>query len=373
VAEVVRGWIVSQRPPKGRPDFCVPDEVIYAAAEALQEGWLPLQLDDDDRICVPATVIAAEVREVEPGILGIWAEYEVPDGAVKGRTGLSISYGTVHDSRTAEVESSETVRLFADAANYSTDEMAAAAEAMAVAVNVEFGPLYQFHLVEPSKVILELAWDVVEDAETVAGLISGVRKLLTVDAPTLTDIRFDVVDTMIGRTTRALVRTNSPDVAASAIESLYKLTERPPLAEFDTAWGAWWTHPEEELGEDSRHIHVHRPERAIGDEGVVTEMSDDADPFTRLRLEAGRTLFWLHGWRRPDGSVGSDYAKQAQSLSEAIADLEANECCADVGGYFVSDAFVVMEEGEPEVHVELVTPNEIMDASNEDWFEEPPV
>lgn len=362
MTEVVCGWIASQRP-QGRPDFRVPDEVIYAAAEALQEGWLPLQLDDDDRISVPATVIAAEAREVEPGILGVWAEYEVPDGAMKGRSGLSISYGTVQDARPAEVESPDTVRLYADAAKYSEDEIAAAADAIAVAVNVEFGPLYQFHLAEPSKVILELGWEVVEDDEIVAGLVSGVSELLPVDGPTETDIRFDLVDTATGLTTRALVRTDSREVAASAIESLYKLTERPPLAEFDVAWGEWWVHPDSEPGP--------RPERPGVTAEASDEESDELDPFTRLRLEAGWTVFWLHGWRRPDGSVGTDYSKQAQSLSEAIADLEADECSADVGGYYVSDAFVVMENGEPEVHVELIAPDEIVDEGGEDWFEEP--
>ena len=271
--EVVSGWIASQRAPEGRPDFRVPDEVVYAAAEALQEGWLALQLDDDDRISVPAKVIAAEAREVEPGILGVWAEYELPDGAMKGRTGLSISYSTVEDARPAEVESSDTVRLYADATHYSEDEIAAAAEAMAVAVNVEFGPLYRFHLVEPPKVILELGWEVVEDEDIVAALSSGVRKLLAVDPSTMTDLRFDVVDTAGGRTTRALARTDDPDVAASAIESLYKLAERPPLAEFDPAWGEWWVHADSEPGR--------RPER---EPEVVAEMSDERshelDPFT---------------------------------------------------------------------------------------------
>jgi len=205
---------------------------------------------------------------------------------------------------------------------------------------------------------------VVEDEEIVAGLVAGVGELLPVDEPMETDIRFDLVDTATGLTTRALVRTDSPDVAAGAIESLSKLTERPPLAEFDTAWGEWWVHPDSEPGP--------RPERAEEGEGEQGEADDEVDAFTRLRLEAGRTRFWLHGWRRPDGSAGTDYFVEAQSLSEAIGDLEANECSADVGDYFVGDAFVVMENGEPEVHVELVAADEMMDAGGEDWFEGPP-
>jgi hypothetical protein len=30
----------------------------------------------------------------------------------------------------------------------------------------------------------------------------------------------------------------------------------------------------------------------------------EINAFDRLRLQHERTLFWLHGWRRPDGSPG---------------------------------------------------------------------
>jgi hypothetical protein len=78
------------------------------------------------------------------------------------------------------------------------------------------------------------------------------------------------------------------------------------------------------------------------------------DAFHQLIRERERTMFVFYGflWTE-DGEVGGNYLKQAYSLGEALADLEANKGVADVGGYWVKDAFIQMENGDPIVHVEL--------------------
>lgn len=82
-------------------------------------------------------------------------------------------------------------------------------------------------------------------------------------------------------------------------------------------------------------------------------MVDNA--FTRLQLEHERTLFVFYGYRRIDGSTAGPYLKQAASLREALSDLEANEHIQDGGplGYLIRDAFLVLEDGDPTIHVEL--------------------
>jgi hypothetical protein len=84
-------------------------------------------------------------------------------------------------------------------------------------------------------------------------------------------------------------------------------------------------------------------------------MTDQLDAFTRLRLESRRTFYVLHGWRAADGSVGRDYFKQAHSLSEAIADLEANDCSAEDVTHEIVDVFVSDgdDRDDLQVHVEL--------------------
>lgn len=78
------------------------------------------------------------------------------------------------------------------------------------------------------------------------------------------------------------------------------------------------------------------------------------DGFTELILQRERTLFILHGWRQAgNGEVGSNYVKQAYSLSMALDDLNANAGVADDDNV-ATDAFIVLEEdGSPVVHVEV--------------------
>lgn len=82
--------------------------------------------------------------------------------------------------------------------------------------------------------------------------------------------------------------------------------------------------------------------------------------FSQLQLEKERTLFMFYGYRMAaTGGVGGGYFKLANSLNEALSDLSTNEGIADEGGYLVRDAFLVMEDGDPSVHVELISVNEI--------------
>lgn len=81
----------------------------------------------------------------------------------------------------------------------------------------------------------------------------------------------------------------------------------------------------------------------------------ELDPLARLEIERERTLFMFYGFRwSANGEPGGVYFKLAHSLSEALADLEANPGVADEGGYLVSDAFLETGE-EPVLHVELTS------------------
>jgi hypothetical protein len=78
----------------------------------------------------------------------------------------------------------------------------------------------------------------------------------------------------------------------------------------------------------------------------------ELDPFTRLVLEAERTIFNFYGCKTIDGRP-MVYSKMAHSLSEAFTDLEENEGMSDEG-YSVQDAFVEKDEdGFVTVHVQL--------------------
>jgi hypothetical protein len=94
----------------------------------------------------------------------------------------------------------------------------------------------------------------------------------------------------------------------------------------------------------------------------VSERSDELRRDVPHRLWAD---YALHGWRRPDGSLGPPHFKSAYSLREAIEDLVDNEQVADEGGYIVTDAVldVSMTGRGPTIHVQLISRRELLEAA----------
>jgi hypothetical protein len=90
----------------------------------------------------------------------------------------------------------------------------------------------------------------------------------------------------------------------------------------------------------------------------------------QLQLEKHeRTLFVFYGYRWASthkfaGKFGSGYQKLANSLREAMADLQSNSGILDEGGYFVRDAILEVGDGDaesPVLHVELVSVRELVE------------
>jgi hypothetical protein len=76
------------------------------------------------------------------------------------------------------------------------------------------------------------------------------------------------------------------------------------------------------------------------------------DAFQNLQIERERELFVFYGFENVDESIPGAYFKQAHSLSEALADLRANDSVMD-HDYVVTDLFVENDDGEVTLHVEL--------------------
>ena len=65
------------------------------------------------------------------------------------------------------------------------------------------------------------------------------------------------------------------------------------------------------------------------------------------------TLFTFYGYMSNGTRGGSGYATRARSLDDALDDLAQAEGKSE-NGYLVTDAFVVLAEGEPVIHVLLM-------------------
>ena len=72
-----------------------------------------------------------------------------------------------------------------------------------------------------------------------------------------------------------------------------------------------------------------------------------------LMSERVPTLFTFYGYMSNGKRGGRGYTTRAKSLEDALDDLERDE--GDVeNGYLVTEAFVVLAEGEPVIHVLLM-------------------
>jgi hypothetical protein len=91
---------------------------------------------------------------------------------------------------------------------------------------------------------------------------------------------------------------------------------------------------------------------------------DEISTFDRLAFERGLTWFAFYGCRdAEDGGSGGPHFKAAHSLAEALADLQSEPGVA-AEGYFVRDAFLVLDEegpGDHSIHVELVSVREMVE------------
>ena len=72
-----------------------------------------------------------------------------------------------------------------------------------------------------------------------------------------------------------------------------------------------------------------------------------------LMSERVPTLFTFYGYISNGKRSGKGYTTRAKSLEDALDDLERDEGDGE-NGYLVTEAFVVLAEGEPVIHVLLM-------------------
>jgi hypothetical protein len=224
--ERVVGWVATTGPHEGHPEFEMPEEALYLLAGALTQGALQMLLDHDERKRVNAKVLWARVEATEDGHLGVLAEYEIPEGSTAGRTGFSVSLKIARRLVHSASPDAPTISLYADALNFDQDLVFEAADAITDQLEIRAGHLYQFNILPPAKVVLELPLTLLVDfawAIFAASILEGLKKFLGRGKPT--DFRFEV-KRPDGSEVTGLLRTDDPDVAKHALDALTEITSQ---------------------------------------------------------------------------------------------------------------------------------------------------
>jgi len=214
--QILSGFVATNGPLTGYPDFRVPDEVLYALADALNDGSLPFLLDHDPTKPVDgARLLSAEIRPVTSGggTLGVWTEYEVDEHALGERRAFSVKFGLFGRTFPAD-EASGTIRLAADAFYFDEAELYATAKDLSALATVETERIYRLHAIPPEAAIvvqvgLEFLYAVGADL-----FISKLKHLIHRDRQTQITMEVKRPD---GVSISADIRTDDPEVAGQAL------------------------------------------------------------------------------------------------------------------------------------------------------------
>lgn len=213
--EIVKGFVATNDVVPAYGGVQLPDEMLQEMAVVLKEGKLPFLAEHDPLRPVDAKILVSEVRKTESGSLGVWVEAEVPLGSMDGMAGFS--YGaSVIAYRVGDSEA-PVVGLFAEPSRVSESEIAEAADILAKkGLRVEAGPYLQFSIDPGVVIVLAIGLEILVSVGGSA-IWDAIKSL--VHPKKDTEMRIQV-EKPSGEKVSALVRTNDPQVAEKALQTL---------------------------------------------------------------------------------------------------------------------------------------------------------
>lgn len=246
-------------------------KVLREMVERVTSGSLPMVWNHDPRRQLAPSNVVANIEERDGGELaaviefdideGVWAELERERTAAGAPGGFSWSGATPYVSLGSP--SAPRVSVAGESGEFDPEDVAEAARALDQHARVAVGELFQFGAAQD---IARFVVDIGPDAVKVlapellgAALYDFIRRALRRKkrpGPTMVDIR--VEETAGRRRIQAMVVTDDPDLAATAIKDLMTgLAHYKGIVDFDAdaqAWrprmdgpglrgSAWWTEP----------------------------------------------------------------------------------------------------------------------------------
>jgi|SRR5687767_14903188 len=228
-------------------------EALHSMAEALNSGGIPMTWNHDPRQPVKAKNVTARVEELESGRLAVVAEFDVEadawaeieshfaDAGVPG--GFSFTAST--PISVIGPETADRITLAAEADHFDEADVVAAAELLAMETSVHAQTLFQFSAVqEVARIIIEMGAGVIVvlGPEIIGAALYDAVKLLLgrKRQPGRTMVDFRVEEGNGVRRTQAIVVTDDPEVAGTAIRECYRqISDLRGIVEYDPLTGTW--------------------------------------------------------------------------------------------------------------------------------------
>lgn len=226
----LKGWVATDGPIDGHPDLRVDLEMLAELADRLRSGQMPFQFDHDSDKPIKSRVLLAEVRQLENGDHGVWAEIEVfgddqTISELEMRKGFSIAF-TKALPRTDHPRTSNKpkIAIFVDAINFGSAAALEAARTLSPEFDVQPGLLYQLWIVPPPKIIIYLG---IEALKSIAdGLFfDTLKKLMSRSKQSKTSLELEFRVTTPKGNVDARLKTSNPTEAKQALKALRDITK----------------------------------------------------------------------------------------------------------------------------------------------------
>ncbi len=132
-------------------------------ANAMRTGEAPLGLHHDETRRLDAKLTKIEVRDTDEGYRGVWVEMEVDEDELRREGVGGFSIAAVESLKlTIADEKKPFIAIYADPAHFDEASILGAASQLERDFSVHAGRIYQFSVVPPAKVAIEMALTVLQ-------------------------------------------------------------------------------------------------------------------------------------------------------------------------------------------------------------------
>lgn len=156
---------------------------LRQAAQDIREHGFHPTIDHDARQCINTEVQKVEIRRTDSGSLALWVQFLVDEEdweRVGDRRGLSAT-GFVKAFKPDVATDKPALEIFADAGHFDKAVYIAAVTSLRQHFAVGGGQMYQLSEIPPAKVVLEIAWNVIQNIGSgmlASALYDGLKHLL---------------------------------------------------------------------------------------------------------------------------------------------------------------------------------------------------
>lgn len=154
----IGAFIATSHPIAAYGGVRLPPEAMETLAHDVRTGGFPFAYEHDPRFPTDVNVLEVEVRDMDDGHRGVWVEMDVDEEEFESRGVRGFSIAMVEPIKKLSFDDDRPrISISADSAHFDDAAILGAAGSLEGHFAVDAGRLYQFSVVPPATVAIEMA------------------------------------------------------------------------------------------------------------------------------------------------------------------------------------------------------------------------